>query len=647
MRYPNPLPLPPYPPKLQRIPVSASRYADGPETQGNVSGDLAITFTNRLTRLNQLPVLVDAEGGIPLDLTQFHGVWTGETDSFAPGALPSLDALPLDDEDRFLLTPLSEALPAGVPSAASSAAPAVSQRKSGAADVTWLRRTEYLASSNGKSTPDRLTRDKPGRQDDILHVDTSREAAVARINETFAAVQDSGSLGNLRHPTKPHLRPVSSHEFLPDIDTWATNYQLVRFQDWPGRTRAGRPVPDPRVSEALLRPVNQGGDQRISLYLVAGSDHNSADTADTEPEQKEKAAREGADSDDEGLFGGSESEDEGKPKQQKPSPPESSGNAQSQEKLDDLAASQLAQRRLKGEVVALDEIVDGLAPESSGSEFRFHRDYQAGENDSHASNNRFVITLTQEGEQVAPPSSKAPSEWQSRQLAQKGISPPIVGSGKRRAVAYYHPVAMQYTLRQKRMKRNESARYQDMWASVHASDRALFDWEIKRLWRSRRQVDQLDPTLEGEVLESDVEEEAEDASMASAPHSQHEPPVPQTHKDSDHETDEKESSSPRRHRAESSASPPPAPHLHGDAHGKQPSPEASDSGSNSGSDEDMEDAEPEEMDDELAALQAEAQGQDDEINTSSRRRRRPAAEADAAGMQATGDQDDDDDGDDE
>lgn len=564
-----------------------------------------------------------------MDLTQYPSVWTGELDALAPRHLPDVETLDVDDEDRFLLTPLSVALPAGASSAASRAAPVATQRKTGAADVVWLRRTEYLASS-GHATPDRPVKERPGKdKEDLMDLDTSREAAVARINETFTAVQES-SLMSLRHPTKSHLRATASYDFLPDVDTWATNYQLVRFSDWPGRTRAGHPTADPRVAEALLRPVSHGSDQRISLYLVTGDEKAASAPALSGDQPNSKPT--GGDSDDEGLFGGSDSENEGKP-----STPahklDSERTQQSQEQLEDVAAAQLADRRLKGKVVTLGEIQGGQAPKSASTQFRFHRDYQAGENDGQPSANQYVIVLTKEGE--SPAASQAQSAWQAEQLAKKGHTPPDVGSGQKRPVAYYHPIAMQYTLRQKRVKRNDATRYPDMWAGVQVSDRAMSEWELRKAWRTRREVDHLDPMLEPDLSESEPEEDAVSVSSNGAP------------KDNATQVDAgiaeadvsvgDGSKNGERSPSRSRSSPDGFPSA------RSPSPKRAKSASASESGSDAEtDADPEEMDDELAALQAEAEGQDDDV-AEGRRRRRPAADADMASNRAADAADDDDD----
>lgn len=80
-KYQNPIPLPPYAPKLVKVDTSSKRYADGPETQNRAGGNAALRFTSRLAHANQLPVLVDAEAGMPLDLNLFPGVWTNDYDS--------------------------------------------------------------------------------------------------------------------------------------------------------------------------------------------------------------------------------------------------------------------------------------------------------------------------------------------------------------------------------------------------------------------------------------------------------------------------------------------------------------------------------------------------------------------------------------
>lgn len=76
VRYSNPLPPPPYPPKLLNIPTDPKRYARVELTQG-------------LSNETLLPMVVDAECGMPLDLCHFDSLWDGSTELSGAAAEPS------------------------------------------------------------------------------------------------------------------------------------------------------------------------------------------------------------------------------------------------------------------------------------------------------------------------------------------------------------------------------------------------------------------------------------------------------------------------------------------------------------------------------------------------------------------------------
>src|SRR5277367_5475702 len=67
VRYSNLLPPPPCPPKLINIPTNPMRYAR-PE------------FLNTLTMHTPLPMIVDAECGMPLDLGRWECLWEENVD---------------------------------------------------------------------------------------------------------------------------------------------------------------------------------------------------------------------------------------------------------------------------------------------------------------------------------------------------------------------------------------------------------------------------------------------------------------------------------------------------------------------------------------------------------------------------------------
>ena len=71
VRYSNPLPAPPCPPKLLNIPTNPMRYAK-PE------------FLNDLANETPLPMIVDAECGMPLDLGKWECLWEEAADDSSP-----------------------------------------------------------------------------------------------------------------------------------------------------------------------------------------------------------------------------------------------------------------------------------------------------------------------------------------------------------------------------------------------------------------------------------------------------------------------------------------------------------------------------------------------------------------------------------
>lgn len=67
VRYQNPLPAPPCPPKLLDIPTNPKRYTR-PE------------FLDAATNEALLPMVVDAECGMPLDLGKWEALWEDGAD---------------------------------------------------------------------------------------------------------------------------------------------------------------------------------------------------------------------------------------------------------------------------------------------------------------------------------------------------------------------------------------------------------------------------------------------------------------------------------------------------------------------------------------------------------------------------------------
>ncbi|KAH9990926.1 RNA polymerase II-associated [Russula vinacea] len=249
VRYQNPLPAPPCPPKLLDIPTNPKRYTR-PE------------FLDAATNEALLPMVVDAECGMPLDLGKWEALWEDGADDHALNPDPQNPPL-LDPKDQaLLLDPTGSALDYGRHHGHGGGTPPI------AANVSWLRRTEYISRDSSAPAPRTAATDITNLQNEV--VDISREAQLASIENSFAAARSAEQLGALRHPTKPRLRAVATYEVLPDADVWANAYDLFRFSERPGER--GPELDDPRLDCAIMRPMESDGDHFLTYYLTKDDD---------------------------------------------------------------------------------------------------------------------------------------------------------------------------------------------------------------------------------------------------------------------------------------------------------------------------------------------------------------------------------------
>ncbi|KAN0138192.1 RNA polymerase II-associated [Lactarius tabidus] len=253
VRYQNPLPAPPCPPKLLDIPTDPKRYTR-PE------------FLDSATNEMLLPMIVDAECGMPLDLGKWEALWEDGADDHALNPDPRNPPI-LDPKDQALLLD-----PTGGPADFGRHSCANHNHSSGtppvAAHVSWLRKTEYISrDSSSPAARAASTADLTNLND---AVDVSRDAQLASIDSSFGAARASDDLNALRHPTKPRLRAVATYEVLPDADVWANAYDLFRFSERPGER--GPELDDPRLDCAIMRPMESDGDHFLTYYLTKDDD---------------------------------------------------------------------------------------------------------------------------------------------------------------------------------------------------------------------------------------------------------------------------------------------------------------------------------------------------------------------------------------
>lgn len=245
VRYSNPLPAPPCPPKLLDIPTDPMRYAR-PEFLDDIAAD------------TPLPMIVDGDLGMPIDLSRWECLWGENLDD--SDLNPDPNNLPkLDPKDQFLLSDPASSTPFLGNGHASGPMPSSSQPVM--PHVPWLRRTEYLSREGGA----RPTSTQDARPSMDAPVDISRSAQIRDIEASFA-VTDSFDLGALKHPNKPGVTAVDSYEIFPDAEIWANAYDLFRFSERPGERPSD--VEDPRLDCAILRPMESDGDHFLAYYLT-------------------------------------------------------------------------------------------------------------------------------------------------------------------------------------------------------------------------------------------------------------------------------------------------------------------------------------------------------------------------------------------
>lgn len=538
VRYPNPIPVPPYPPKLVKIATEPSRYANP-------------HFADRLASQQPIPMVVDVHAGMHIDLANFQNLWEGDLSEVTAPASATLDAKDLDDADAFLLQDFATNLPPASNSAAGAIGlitslkatddpasqatlqAALQQRHTqslgpgakaalAADDVTWLRRTEYL-SAQQKAAQQQVQKPKVAER-----IDVSREAQLAKIEKSFTDAQMP--LRSLVHPHKKGLKAVQVFDFLPDPETWATDYQVVRFIDHPGRIVNGVPQSDPRLDVALLRPVSAAdGEQRVSYYLPAGEDVpedpeepmtliDNRDIEETNARRLRKRRRTGkfplppaADEEDD--------ENRAQPKLLK------KDHATPYKLSRDYVPKDTAESAHDVLLLTLDDgipdadpdaDIDPIKGKSAPTQDGDEDDDLFGDDDEDAqdaASARLDSTLPPQSEFERQKRSRRSAATKGKERSEQPDGDGITSESRPKARAYYHKVGMRFTLRVWRSRfanneklRNRDRRYPGKWDAVVLSNRQLEEREKLRRLHARSQVDDV-----GELDPYDPEDEFEEA----------------------------------------------------------------------------------------------------------------------------------------
>lgn len=524
IRYPNPLPLPPFPPKLLKIPTPAERYADP-------------SWSSRLAASVPFPLIVDGEGGMPLDLNAFPELWATDAHGRPVDSHPpAVDPMEMNAEDAWLLNPELANAQVPPPSSLSWVKREVSAADGGAAsaaatgtstphmegisakDVGWLRRTEYLGADR-KAKAEAAVRNRPL---DKSSQEVSPSAEAARIEATFEAVEQP--FEQLRHPTKRDIRPVESFEVYPDFDTWATEMHVFKFSDAPGKYEDSKPVVDHRLPLSLLRsridPYT--GRPLISYYLPAST---MGDVTLQEFDEILLADPDAFDEEDRAFF-----QDQA---------------GELDDAIREAAVIRREQRRRARGFAG--ESQEPLTEEDAEDEekmtqwfreqacnntpYKHQRDYDADPQGSEEEWSRLLVLNFDE------PKSDLESHLPLLEREAQKVAGPSSSSGSSNVKkVHYHPIVDRSVLRVKRVRRNASqADNADHWINVALTHKDPTEREqLKRLHR-RAKVDLLDDLSELEESESEEKEEEE---VVEAKNDEGQTPVPAA--DSDEEDEDED-----------------------------------------------------------------------------------------------------------
>ncbi|WVQ82129.1 hypothetical protein IAT38_004257 [Cryptococcus sp. DSM 104549] len=251
VRYLNPLPNPPFPPKLLNVSTDISRLGEP-------------SYLDSLAASTQLPMLVDSEMGMPLDLNAYGGVWEGRDQALNPTTDPTRVTNPIDVS---LLAPFNP--PPAVHGELKSS-PATT-------DVTWMRNSSYITRKNVA----RRKEAAEARTEEV--VDASESAQIMAIEKTFLDItaQDAKEVQH-PDPRKRSLKVVESYDILPDEESWSNSYILLRFPERPSAATALNPAAgasSPRLAKSMLRPIIDDDQAMMEFYLPQEEDLSQLEEA--------------------------------------------------------------------------------------------------------------------------------------------------------------------------------------------------------------------------------------------------------------------------------------------------------------------------------------------------------------------------------
>ena len=210
--------------------------------------DLTRFAPYRITRIEQ-----EYRHEVPTDMLHTPLLDFVDLDKFKPRGNDYLAA-----EDEALVKPES----GGKETKGASETP-----RGGRAEVTWLRRTEYLATEVYHNRPKAAApTGTPERREERVQLASRKDVAKA-IEQSFQ--RDLG-LDTLRHPTKPGVTAAMSYPILPNSDNVDSYVQCTFDADPAVANVDGIGVAAEGEQRALMKAMGSEDDAFVWYYLPTG-----------------------------------------------------------------------------------------------------------------------------------------------------------------------------------------------------------------------------------------------------------------------------------------------------------------------------------------------------------------------------------------
>ncbi|RHZ76952.1 hypothetical protein Glove_187g122 [Diversispora epigaea] len=219
--------------------------------------------TSRTVQSTRLPLLSDADLGMPYDLSVVSNAFYGDDSVLCPRRFSGLDS-----KDVALLVPAKPAI---------NVIPGLAQLRRHSNDPkTWLRRTQYISASESAYRNDNAAMTMESRMATLKASNEfllrTHEEQIAAIEYSFEAANDPKRLKQLKHAKDPNIKPVEIIPVFPDFEVRnALLAHLILDGDpWGGISLEddddhGEMIQD-RAAKAIKRPMASGTERFLMLY---------------------------------------------------------------------------------------------------------------------------------------------------------------------------------------------------------------------------------------------------------------------------------------------------------------------------------------------------------------------------------------------